>query len=484
MDHQVSDTMDSTFELQIQDCDELKVAILTQNLKLGHEISKGLRNNGVFAYYYRELDEIWEYLNEETPDLLICDVLSLHQNERSLAEHPKVLTGKVSIGFYLNRRTQSFVTTAYRVANIGFIHHDISLTHQISNMVNTARMIQKNKLKAQQFELQTQRYQKNYSQQEERISHAQEAIDRMKKTAEIVKKFQVGSYLDQDDFIQSFAHFLDEWKLIENYSFYCLNSSAQKLISPRLSSLKFVKTPPLWLGKNCEDGIEMFAQEMAMQVIFETMGVHSLLLRIEGSHHQPDFLVFLKLRNSEHNHYQWGLMETLLSNLYRKTLLQKQKHESVEQFIGIWDVFHLLDEASHAEKDAGYRFVNINLSTLNQAIALRERDFKWKSFFSDFLLELSQKMQGDVKISTFGTLHILCLLPEGAFTANYERIKKFIHQFEYWNYFAKTPVLSTLDYPSLGLIQPSSANFLKKWFFTGADSLRKKSQLISHENTL
>lgn len=478
--------MDNTIESRFQ---ELKVAILCSDLKMGQEISNTLRIHGNFAYYYRELKDLWQLLNSESIDLLICDILSINEDGLRLADHPKIAARKVPIAFIFDKLTQSLLSTAYQIGNIGYVYREVSTGHQLSNILLTALELKQLRTNLGQTEHELLALKNKFQNKFEENEEIKKSFGKLKNISEIIREFQKYKINDPQEFLASLGQYFESWKMIKKYSFYQINGSGQKLVSPDLSGHKMTKLPPLWLGKYCLEGIESFAQEMALQVIFDQMGIETILLRLNGAHDRPDILVFFQLHevysHQAEDDYQWTIFESLLSNLYKKSLLFTPVDETLaESFISPWDALTFIDEQGKLETEIGYRIANINLNLFNQLIAMKEtKEFRWKAFFTDYLLELSKAMKGDVKISSFGTLQVLCMLPSHYFEENYQRLKSFVQKFEYWRYFTREDIIfSPLDYPSVSLVNPSSIFYLKKYVLKILPTPITKSSL--HENTL
>ncbi len=53
---------------------EFTVALLIEDIEEAKKLSDGLRDLGIFAHYYQDLDDMWVSINTHTPDLSIVDV--------------------------------------------------------------------------------------------------------------------------------------------------------------------------------------------------------------------------------------------------------------------------------------------------------------------------------------------------------------------------------------------------------------------------
>src|SRR5690606_39161242 len=79
---------------------DFSVAILMEDLHDAKELSENLRELGLYAHFYQELDEFWLSANAETPDFAIIDVSKMSQGTLLFKNHPKIINNQIAYAFY------------------------------------------------------------------------------------------------------------------------------------------------------------------------------------------------------------------------------------------------------------------------------------------------------------------------------------------------------------------------------------------------
>ena len=79
---------------------EFQIALLMEDVVEAKAISDSLREIGIFAHYYSDLDELWVSLNTYTPDLCIVDVKKMSQGTLLFKNHSKVKSNTLKYCFY------------------------------------------------------------------------------------------------------------------------------------------------------------------------------------------------------------------------------------------------------------------------------------------------------------------------------------------------------------------------------------------------
>ena len=79
-----------TTQFEKEDNQKLQVALLMDDIAEAKVISDTLRDMGIFAHYYSELDEYWVAANTQSPDLTIVDVKKMSQGTLLFKNHQKV----------------------------------------------------------------------------------------------------------------------------------------------------------------------------------------------------------------------------------------------------------------------------------------------------------------------------------------------------------------------------------------------------------
>jgi hypothetical protein len=234
-------------------------------------------------------------------------------------------------------------------------------------------------------------------------------------------------------------------------------------VSPELSKKKYHPFPSLWLGQINEQGIENFAQEMAIQVANDLFEITPICIKIYSGAANPEMLVYLSFREERMINFPWDVFESLLSSSYRKLkLYQKLPHYS-SQFLPMWEALDMMDKMQKVSADQDSRIIALSFLPLTDVIKKRTQNkFFWSSFFNDFFLQLSGRLKKTTKVSLFGPWHVLFFIPREDVETETQMLQAFIKQFSYWKFFEdNSQILSEDMLPILKLVPPSSNHYLR-----------------------
>lgn len=256
---------------------------------------------------------------------------------------------------------------------------------------------------------------------------------------------------------------MEHWEAIDGYGLYELNQSGQKLIAPEISKKKYHPFPSLWLGQANAHGIEKFAQDMANQVANDLFEIAPVTIRIHSGSSHPDMLLFISFREERMVNFPWDVFENSLSSSLRRLKLYQQMPQYSSQFMPMWEAMDNMDRMQKAGADSDVRIVALSLIPLTDVAKKKTQNkFFWASFFNDFFLQLSGRLQKSTKLSLFGPWHVLFFIPRENLEVETQMLQSFIKQFGYWKFFEdNSQVLSEDMMPILKLIPASSAHYLR-----------------------
>ncbi len=128
----------------------------------------------------------------------------------------------------------------------------------------------------------------------------------------------------------------------------------------------------------------------------------------------------------------------------------------------MWEALDDMDKMQQAA-DADLRIVALSLIPLTDIVKKRTKNkFFWASFFNDFFLQLSGRLQKSTKLSLFGPWHVMFFIPRENLETETVMLQTFIKQFSYWKFFEdNSEVLSEDMLPILKLIPASSSHYLR-----------------------
>ncbi len=440
---------------------DLSVAILMDDLVSAKEIASALRQNQILAHHYQSLDEFWVASNIQIPDLVIVDVTKMSQGSIQFRAHPQVIDGSLSYAFYSKDSTKILLQSTFGLNPMAYIHNDASLSAQVMSLVRRRSLELKTKLSMKEMEQRIQRLQTR----SQRLISDRSSAEEFRAHFEFVKNFsaEIEDESARQDFTASLLSKLEKWEAIDGYGVYELNQSGTKLVSPEASKKKYHPFPALWLGQTNTNGIEGFAQEMASQVANDLFELEPVSLRIHAGSKHPDMILFISFREERMMNFPWDIFESALSSSLRRLKLHQQLPQYSSQFLPMWEALDSMDKMNRAGSEADMRIVCLSLIPLTEVAKKRTQNkFYWSSFFNDFFLQLSGRLQKSTKLSLFGPWHVMFFIPRENVEMETQMLQQFIRQFSFWKFFEdNSQILSENMLPVLKLIPASSAHYFR-----------------------
>jgi hypothetical protein len=442
---------------------DLSVAILMEDLASAKEIASALRQNNIFAQLFQNLDEFWVALNIQAPDMVIIDVTKMSQGSVQFKQHPKVIDQSLCYVFYSKESTKMLLQSTYGLKPFGYIHNDASLNFQIMTLVERRREALKYQAEKKELELRINRIQSR----SQRLISDRSSAEEFKANFELMRNFC--SELEKNSMNQDFARALlaklEFWDGIHSYGLYELNQSGQKLISPEFSNKKHHPFPALWLGQTNTHGIENFAQEMALQVASDLFDTQPVMLKLFSGYNQPELLLFVSFKEERMMNFPWDVFESMLSSSLRRMKLYQQAPQYSNQFVPMWEALDQMDKMQSTHAEGETRILCLSLIPILDVVKRKPHNkFYWTSFFNDFFIQLSGRMNKTSKISLLGPWHVLFFVPKDELEAEFQMLQSFVRQFGYWKFFDDNgQILSEDVMPQLKLIPSSSSHYLRQF---------------------
>ena len=440
---------------------ELSVAILMDDLGHAKEIATALRQQNILAHHYQSLDEYWVASSIQLPDLTIIDVTKMSQGSVQFRSHPRVLDKTLNYAFFSKDTTKILLQSTFGLNPIGYIHNDASLNAQVSGLIERTRAdILNAKIKA---DLET-RIQRLQSRSQRLISDRTDA-EEFRAHFDFIRSFcsSIEEDATRQDFIHSLILKLEKWEAIDGFGIYELNQNGQRLISPEMTKHHYHPFPALWLGQTNTHGIEAFAEEMATQVANDLFDIQPVLLKIHAGNTNPDLLLFVSFKEERMINFPWDVFESCLSSSLRRLKLYQQLPKYSSQFVPMWEALDNMDRFQDSGIDCDVRLIALSLIPLTDVVKRKSGNkFFWSSFFNDFFLQLSGRLQKSTKLSLFGPWHVLFFIPRENVETETQMLQSFIKQFSYWKFFEdNSQILPEEMLPVLKLIPASSAHYLR-----------------------
>jgi hypothetical protein len=440
---------------------DLSVAILMDDLASAKDIAGALRQNNILAHHYQTLEEFWVASSIQTPDLVIVDVTKMSQGSVQFRQHPKVLDNSLCYAFFSKDSTKILLQSTLGLKPFGFIHNDASLNAQVISLAERRTDQLKKQHELNELQLRVQRLQTKSQRMISDRSNAEE----FRASFDFIRKLCTEMEEDstKQDFVVSLLSKMDHWDGIDGFGVYELNQSGQKLVSPETNKRKYHPFPALWLGQTNTNGIEVFAQDMAQQVANDLFEIEPIMIKIHGGTAAPDILLFISFTQERMASFPWDVFESSLSSSFRRLKLYRQMPQYSSQFLPMWEALDNLDRLQKSGVEADTRILSLSLIPLTDVAKRKANNkFYWSSFFNDFFLQLSGRLQKSTKLSLFGPWHVMFFIPKENLESEFQMLQNFLRQFGYWKFFEdNSQVLSEDMYPILKMVPASSAHYLR-----------------------
>ena len=442
---------------------EFSIALLIEDIKEAKDLSDSLREIGIFAHYYNDLDDLWVSVNTHTPDLCIVDVKKMSQGTLLFKQHPKVQDQTLKYAFYYKESTKLLINSTYGLNHYGLIRAELSLENQLRSILrrrnNELRLIDEVNVLTDRM--------KTLRKHGKRLSaageNAQATLSQYEKVQKLSAKF--GKTITVDSFSKRLVSFFSEWEDCFQFGIYQLNSTRQKLISPKSKSMNYRVLPDLWLSSASENGIEDYAQEMAYEVAYGLMDDSIIATRIFGIEDNPDFLVIGQYNDKELKDFNWSLLEQKLNSEYRRALAtENTKQVSKKTQVDMFETLQAMDDIQFYRSETQHKYITLEFTGLVDLIKQSYTNrFSWKAFAREFTTELSSILNGEFNISHMGVEYMVIALDKKYVDSDISRIKKFNREFQFWRYFEDTSMIVTQDLtPEIRFITPSSVNLIRQ----------------------
>ncbi len=442
-----------------------KVAIVIEDLIVAKEMAQILKkNHGLTSFYHNSLSMFWrETLTNGLPSFAIIDVKRMSEGDLVLKNHPRVKDQTLQLAFYHTEATKILANSIASFTNLGVVSETMDLTNQLKNIVT--RLESETELKDQNVvnEEAILRLKNRTARLVSDISEFKNREERTKEAMELVE--QLENRMQKAPFMDALLNTMNQWERTINFGLYELNGTAQKLVAPVKKMAKYNELPSLWLGSLAKEGITENARNMSMQVAIDQLGLDVMTVKIQGAKKCPDMLMYVNVEKGVRDEFNWEVFSKLLSGVYARSLAQVQVKENqvkTESNLSSWELMHIIDEHHYNLKAAEIRLVNLSFKNLVDGIKSKSKmRFFWKTFYSDFVIELEKACGNDFKLSEFGVYHMNFLVKSDDLTKFMHRLEDFVVRFSYWRYFEDSSASLALNlYPEIKEIPLTSYSLM------------------------
>ena len=440
-----------------------QIAILIEDIVEAKAISDGLREMGIFAHYYQQLDELWVSLNTYTPDLCIVDVKMMSQGTLLFKQHPKVKSNELKYSFYYKDSTKVLLNSTHGLNHYGLLRAEVDIVDQLRSVLRRRneelKLLEQNQIMEKRVD--------RLKLRGLRLTEAQEKNHLVQSQHHQVKKLiaAFGSTKTPNEFLNRVIHFFNEWEDCEAFGIYHLNSTNQKMIAPKARKKKYKVLPDLWLSSENDHGISNYACEMAYDVCYGLISDDIMSLRVFGTEMNPDVLIIGQFNQKNLKFFEWDLLENKLNSEYRKSLInfyreeQKSSHQQ-----DIFETFQLMDDIQYYQAETDYKFVLVDFSKLMSAVSTHlDNRFHWKSFAKEFIAEMTEALSGDFRVSNYGTDFFVVSLEKENIETEYHKLKEYVADFQVWRYFEDNTIMLASDIAgTIRFVAPAAVNVMRQ----------------------
>ena len=452
---------------------KVSVALLLSDLSEVKEISSVFKKLGIVPHFYEDLKSFWSGTLERLPALCIVDVKKMSENDLVLRDHPAVMSEEMPLLFYYTPKSEPLLVSTHHFYHLGVLKQStnyegplkailkrlnkVTALEQNYHMLRVTTMAQKEQIERLEFSLREEERAENY----------------LSMVKSVCIEFE--KYRFESDFFKALEKVFLGIDEIDEFAFLELSFNGQKLISPVSNSQKFRNIPSLWLGQACTNGIELFAQNMATQVVIDVMGGVMVSLHIKGPEAQIDKMIFIKSQNELFfNNFDWNLLEAYLNGFYgtyknklNTPISIDKKFNSTFEAMSFIDQFLFGQSVSEvvANKNLNdMRLLDLDLSSLIQIILKKGKNrFYWSRFSTEFINKLEIQSRCDFRFFEYGVGNFAFLVKASDLDLFFDQLKEFANRFQYWKYFEDTEgVLAQLVQPKVTMSPLSAHAYLTK----------------------
>ncbi len=443
---------------------QFQVAMVLRRVQVGKKMDDAFRQQGIRPLFFTGLEEFWLEQKNKKTDMLILDVQLMNQRDLLLKDHP-LIESDTKLLFYYDREGFVLIESLLSFEHLGLINGDAPLGPQIAHFWSRVQKQKLQDIELDSLRVQAERFQKRIG---SLISESEDERN-FRKQAKLLFSFQeqFEEHVLTHSFYSALEKVFKNWPSLSKFSLYELHSSGQKLIPLAFESVKSVELPSLWLGQVCENGIDFFAEEMAMTVALDVIGPEIDILKITGPHSTPDLLLFIEYSKEDLFDFPWKAFELTLSAFYQRSLLgQFIQGKDVRDLAGTGPYFWTLLYSPLPENK---ELFTLDLSSFLQfARSLGPQGLQWQSFFEDFASRLTKSLGGAVEFAPIKDEHFIFRVAKDAV----QELEVFCERFPYWNYFADSSrVLGKDLMPDLRPLNPRD----RRNFLLGAPKRRRLS---------
>ena len=416
----------------------MQVSVLCSHLQHVKILKNALSNYCRVFYTYTDFEHFWSETQKGGTPLYLVDVERACEGEHSLTDHPAYRAGQMNIIFYHTPRTLPLMSSAYRIHALGDVDLEADdLSQRLSSIMDAFSIRREKERENEQLKAKLYKSEQRFHKAVEQFQQESQRFDYHQLLVQFIRKIE--HKYDGHNFLTAFSAVMEEVDFIDEYAFYELNDSGQKLVSPRIQGKKSYRFPSLWLGMNHgTHGIHEYVQGLAHQTATDCFQgqVVSLAPRI-SSGALPLVLVYLVVDTHVYQQLDWSLLESFLGGIYASS--GKNKTEQTRQFsrfMNQWEFGDLLVDQEGHQDDQG-KVLILDFERLLTVVNKEEGEdcFRWQRFCQEFMGLLEGDRRYDYSATFLGRWGMAFLV----FEEDYRGLKAWLwelsQKFAYWKFF-------------------------------------------------
>ncbi len=441
---------------------DLSVALLMEDPQSAKEVSAALRQAGVFAHYHRDLDEFWVAVKMQLPDLAIVDVAKMSLGATQFKDHPCVRDGSLCVAFYHKDESRFLLQSAFGLPAYGYIHADAGLLPQVVALVERRKREVELAARARELEERVVRLQARSAKLVGEKSDGERFKSHFNFISDFVREVDEAAS-GGGEFATALFNRLADWAPVRQVGMYELAPNRHKLVAPGLARKKWLALPALWLGKECTDGIEPFALDMAWQVARDLFELPPVELRLSGGAGNPELVAYLDVDQEALDGFPWELMSTLLSGAWRHWRLQRRQPRPTLQSMPVWEALDRLDQLRDQGSEAGEKPLLLSLVPMLELVKKDAANrFHYTACYNEFFLQLGSCLHETTRTSFCGPWHVLLMVRTPFIEREHAAVTALLAQFPFWRFFEDdAKVLGEEARPTLKPLAPSAVAYLR-----------------------
>jgi len=445
-----------------------QVALLMGDRVEARRLAQVFRKMGILPCVYDSLVEFGRSLFKDRPDLSIVDIVKMREGDYLLKNHPLVKDESLFLSFYYREDNAHLLGTIDEFFNLGTICREREYEGQLKSILKRVNRYLKYQYMEDDLKKRVVRMQKRSAKLTSSLEYIKLKERNETMAYELIHKIEESH--SELHFGYAIQRAMAAWDDIEAFGIYELSQNGQKLVSPKNShfaSTRFESLPSLWLGQVCKNGIESFAQTMALQVAMDLFGSTVFSIKVTGREMFPDMMVYLKPKDETiFSQFPWELFELLLNGVYGQYLLKKtlsEREREKQDLYSPWEFMSFVDEGYYGNLPGRCFLFSLDFSELLATIKeVKEAPFAWKDFARDFYLEMKKQLKGDFKASSFNVNNLSFFFEGYGHDIFLEELKRFSFQFPYWRYFDDPSLLMGRELaPSIKSVPLTPNSFLE-----------------------